>query len=874
MQDLNIQPADHFIHSGTSEEFDGITPIAHLNSWADYPFHLSAAHRDMLIGSAIHTDVAAARGYRTITTKADLARLGFAGSQRMTPTLLVPLWDAHRQPSLYHHRPDSPRIGKTGKSVKYEFPAGARMIVDVHPFIRNEIRNPNIPLFITEGAKKADAAISAGLCCVGLIGVWNFRGTNEFEGKTALTCWESIALNGRDVYICYDSDVMLKRSVHDALSRLGGFLEHRGANVAYIYLPHGASGEKVGLDDYLASGHTTDDLLRLTSTQLRTVESGDDDPEDGVDSQSASSKLLGLATDVKLFTDIRGDAYVQFAVGEEGSSKRHRETMPVRSDRFKRWLAGEFFRRYGKPAGSNATEDALRVIESRAMFSSGPPRELNVRVAREGDDIWLDLGDDNWRAIRIGAAGYEIVAAPPPLFRRHVTHASFPEPDEAATAADVALLRQYLNLQTDNDWYQLVAWLIAAWFADIPRPILLMHGEQGAAKSTALRLLGMLVDPTKTPCRSEPTDIREWTQAADHSLMIGLDNVSYVPVWLADALCRASTGEAFLRRKLYTDDADFLIEYRRVVAITSIGVVTTRSDVLDRSVILRLNPIASERRRLESDVLSAFERDRPRLFGAMLDLVSRTLAIIPQMKEIADNLPRMADFALVGMAVERVLGWPAGAFMRAYRSSISDQTEEALAGSLIADPIRQLVEKRGEWHGTATELLSEIECDVDNAVTRRSHWPKSPKSLSDQLTRIAPNLRHAGIDFEPARKDGHGRRILRLAKCDAQTAGQSDDSFAVFAVSEVAQIDSGLETYGANARPYNANGAKTNTARLPPDGDSAYGEYSAVSGTSLGEAARAIRTSELAVNNSYAAPVARRAATEFDGTEEREVLIV
>jgi hypothetical protein len=60
---------------------------------------------------------------------------------------------------------------------------------------------------------------------VGLLGVWNWRGTNEHGGKVALPEWDLIALNGRQVYIVFDSDVMLKPQVHAALERLKNFLE-------------------------------------------------------------------------------------------------------------------------------------------------------------------------------------------------------------------------------------------------------------------------------------------------------------------------------------------------------------------------------------------------------------------------------------------------------------------------------------------------------------------------------------------------------------------------------------------------------------------------------------------------------------------------
>jgi hypothetical protein len=84
-----------------------------------------------------------------------------------------------------------------------------------------------VPLFVTEGVKKGDALVSQGLCAIALIGVWNWRGTNEFGGKTALADWEHVALNGRQIYIVFDSDVMLKKEVYSALVRLKAFLESR-----------------------------------------------------------------------------------------------------------------------------------------------------------------------------------------------------------------------------------------------------------------------------------------------------------------------------------------------------------------------------------------------------------------------------------------------------------------------------------------------------------------------------------------------------------------------------------------------------------------------------------------------------------------------
>ena len=230
---------------------------------------LAPQHAALLQASAIKPEVVAARGYRTVTTRAELRRLGFSDAQAREPALLVPVRTVHGEIGTYQIRPDTPRIVK-GKALKYETIKGARMLLDVPPLARPMLGNPSVPLFVTEGARKADAAASAGLCCVALLGVWTFRGTNEHGGKVALTDWESVALNdGRTVYIVFDSDITEKRAVHAASVRLKAFLESRGATVWVIYLSPGSGAAKVGFDDFLAGGGTVEQLLALASDKVR-----------------------------------------------------------------------------------------------------------------------------------------------------------------------------------------------------------------------------------------------------------------------------------------------------------------------------------------------------------------------------------------------------------------------------------------------------------------------------------------------------------------------------------------------------------------------------------------------------------------------------
>jgi hypothetical protein len=187
-----------------------------------YPEHL----RMLIQGSGISPEVVRARGYRTVEKKADLRRLGFADSQCNPPGLLLPVYSPLGQIANYQFRPDLPRI-KDGEPAKYENPFGSRTSLDVHPFSREKLADPSVPLCVTVGVKQGDALVSRGLCTVALLGAWNWRGTNERGGKAALPEWEYMALNDRQVYIVFDSDATLNPQVHAALARLKTFLEVR-----------------------------------------------------------------------------------------------------------------------------------------------------------------------------------------------------------------------------------------------------------------------------------------------------------------------------------------------------------------------------------------------------------------------------------------------------------------------------------------------------------------------------------------------------------------------------------------------------------------------------------------------------------------------
>jgi hypothetical protein len=214
--------------------------------------HLSEYHRALLGASSISDAVAQERGYFTAIRKAELETLGFKRFQQSVPALVIPIRNAAGEIVNYQIRPDQPRIGENGKPVKYESPAGITPTLDVPARCREGLRSRHTPLWITEGARKADAAATAGLCCVSLPGVWSWAKRLNGDAHQVLPDLQRVRLDERKVLVAFDSDVMEKPQVHKALDALNDFLVSQGALVRFCYLPEIEPGDKTGLDDFLA----------------------------------------------------------------------------------------------------------------------------------------------------------------------------------------------------------------------------------------------------------------------------------------------------------------------------------------------------------------------------------------------------------------------------------------------------------------------------------------------------------------------------------------------------------------------------------------------------------------------------------------------
>ena len=136
---------------------------------------------------------------------------------------------------------------------------------------------------------------------------------------------------------------------------------------------------------------------------------------------------------------------------------------------------------------------------------------------------------------------------PPVRFRRAAGMQPLPMP---VSGGSVEALRSFLNVQSDTDFVLVVAWALACLRNRGPYPVIVLSGEQGSAKSTFSAILRALLDPNTAPLRALPREDRDLFIAASNGHVLAFDNVSGLPAWISDTLCRLATGGGFAVRQL------------------------------------------------------------------------------------------------------------------------------------------------------------------------------------------------------------------------------------------------------------------------------------------------------------------------------------
>jgi len=470
--------------------------------------------------------------------------------------------------------------------------------------------------------------------------------------------------------------------------------------------------------------------------------------EGSISSSSDQSKLdrlieLGLNNTKELFLDERDKAC---AVIEGGG---HLETRQIDSKFFKQYLGKLLFENEGKGVGSDTLNSAVNTLCAHARFAHDREhRRLHNRVAWHEGAIYYDLSSPQWDAVKITKDGWEIDEEPPPIFRRLDVHEEQAKPESGGDLDDIF---KFANIQDEEDRLLFKVDIISQFIPGIPHPITILRGPHGSLKSATQWAATKLIDPSKLedeemglPTKREQAHLHlYWFYALRYG------NVSSIPKWLSDSLCRASTGGGHVKRTLYTDEEPQIYSYKRGVWLNGIGLSPSGADFRDRTLSFDLS-IPENFKQLKT-VRSDFYGERPRFLGAIFDAVSSAMDIKPKIEEELEelNLPRMKDFAVWGEAIARAMGCEENRFINAYLEKRGEQRFDVLEQNPVGRAILLLMEETEEWKGKSKELLEKLEsiADEHGIDTEQKKWPGSPGWLTRRIREIKTELEEEGVNF-------------------------------------------------------------------------------------------------------------------------------
>lgn len=567
------------------------------------------------------------------------------------------------------------------------------------------------------------------------------------------------AKNGTAIKSLYDGDISVygnDDSTADAAlcSHLAFWTGKNPPQIERLWLasPLGQREKTTGRKDYRKR------TIDFAVSNCKEIYKGNDLDQDittedeSAEKESQASRLLKLIQsrkDIIIFRDSHSDPFVALEV--DGI----RQIWSCKGKQFKQWLSFLYWKTYDKNLSSEAKRGVIGTIESLATFEK-EIIPLQTRNAFHNGDIWYDLTNNKWQAIKITPTSWELVEKPPILFRRYVYNRAQMMP---IAGGNVRLLLKYFNISDPQQQLLILVHIICLFIPDFAHPILLVHGHQGSAKTTFSKLLRRVIDPSVMETASMPETHRELVQVIAHNSFLFFDNVSWISNSVSDLLAKAVTGSSFPKRELYSDDDDIVYTFRRGLGINGINMVVMRPDLLERSIILKLDHISPENRKLEKQLMLEFENDLPNILGGIFDVLVKALALESNIKQ--PELPRMADFSRWGCAVAEAMGVTQKEFLDAYNTNIALQTEIVVNENLVASTLIAFMQSKGykEWTGTASGLLTAMSdyAKDHHMDTYDRQWPKSHNSLSRKINELKVNLFEAG--WSVVTGEGQTRKI-------------------------------------------------------------------------------------------------------------------
>jgi len=423
------------------------------------------------------------------------------------------------------------------------------------------------------------------------------------------------------------------------------------------------------------------------------------------------------------------------------------------------YLAQKFYGLYHTYPSKRLLDSMSDTIKSKCLVSEKVA--VPYRLTMQDDRVYYDPGLPDWGSLEVSAHGYRYDSPSRSYFRRTSGMGAMPLPIPDPSGRDVlAILQQVAPLGTTDQEILRLGFLLSCLWPYGPYPILNMYGPPESGKGFHCKVIRRLVDPVSAPLQGFPPHEYELLLDACHQRLLVLDNISKLPAWGSNSLCRISTGGSFRKRRMYTDSDMVVFHVSNPVLINSVEQIITSPDLVSRAMFMDLDALPDAGRRDEQGMLGAVEAEACHILDGLLRIISRALLTETHIAQQSRITP---TFRLMAVA-EEMLGIGRGAFSRAYYRNRSLGHDAILSEYSYVLALRDLLSANGDrWEGTSKELLTVLNLKVKTPM-RGDNWPDSAHALTRQLKGMSTSLRDVGFAVEFNVRETRLGHILRLCK--------------------------------------------------------------------------------------------------------------
>ena len=420
--------------------------------------------------------------------------------------------------------------------------------------------------------------------------------------------------------------------------------------------------------------------------------------------------------------------------------KQTGHTYRIESSLFSDWLTASLMIEADMVAGEQPKREAIATLRSIARHKGDElPVWNRCGIAEDGAYVVDLCQPDNSAAVVIRPGSWEWVMRPPVKFVRPADAMPLPTPIKGG---DISPLWSVSNIP-ESFRPLVLAWLLEAIRPDTPYPVLELVGEEGTAKSTTQAALRNLIDPNRCNLRSAPRNREDVSVSASVNHVVSYENMSHLSADIQDVLCSVSTGGGYSTRKLFTNGEEHTLDFKNPIVLNGISAVITQQDLLSRAISIELPRIM--RRQEEGQTRAIFATHYASMLGGLFDLLAASLAQLPNVSIDPCELPRMADFCKLGMAMYMATGKDQESFRLAYADTQRDSIQRTIDSSPVASAILALLEH--EPFGV-TEPVGKILDRLSGYKPERCEaWPKSGRGLGDALRRLSPAFSKIGVEI-------------------------------------------------------------------------------------------------------------------------------